>query len=247
MKIALLADLHANLTAVRACMAHAESQGAEGFAFLGDLVGYGPEPAEVVELVAEHAARGAVVVRGNHDAAVVNGRTGTMDKAAAAAVAWTRERLGQAGLGFLAQLPLTVRREGALFVHATADEPESWTYVTDALRAGQSIAAAGASWTFGGHVHVPALYYAGADGRAVHFNPVPGVRIPIAPRRRWLAVVGSAGQPRDGNPAACYAMADLADAALTFYRVPYDVARAAASLRASGLPARLAVRLERGR
>ncbi|HEX7489379.1 MAG TPA: metallophosphoesterase family protein, partial [Anaeromyxobacteraceae bacterium] len=90
MKIALLADLHANLAAVRACLAHAESQGAEGFAFLGDLVGYGPEPAEVVELVAEHAARGAVVVRGNHDAAVVHGRTSTMDKAAAAAVAWTR-------------------------------------------------------------------------------------------------------------------------------------------------------------
>ena len=247
MKIALLADLHANLAAVRACLAHAESQGAEGYAFLGDLVGYGPEPAEVVELVAEHAARGAVVVRGNHDTAVVNGRTDTMDKAAAAAVTWTRQQLREAGLRFLEQLPLTVRREGALFVHATADEPDSWTYVTGALRAGKSIAAAGASWTFGGHVHVPALYYASADGHAVHFNPVPGVRIAVSPRRRWLAVVGSAGQPRDGNPAACYAMADLAGAALTFFRVPYDVARAAARLRAAGLPERLAVRLERGR
>jgi len=247
MKIALLADLHANLGAVRACLAHAESQGAEEYAFLGDLVGYGPEPAEVVEIVAEHAARGAVVVRGNHDAAVAEGRTDTMDKAAAAAVDWTRDHLGEAGRRFLAQLPLTVRRDGALFVHATADDPESWTYVTDALPAGQSIAAAGASWTFGGHVHVPALYYASAGGRAVHFNPVPGVRIPVAPRRKWLAVVGSAGQPRDGNPAACYALADLADAALTFFRVPYDVTGAAARLRASGLPPRLAVRLERGR
>src|SRR5574337_1845313 len=118
MKLALLADLHANLAAVEACLLHADTQGAEAHAFLGDLVGYGPEPEEVLELVAAHVARGALVVGGNHDAAVVDGRTETMDRAAAAAVEWTRARLSARGLRFLAGLPLVARRGEALFVHA---------------------------------------------------------------------------------------------------------------------------------
>jgi diadenosine tetraphosphatase ApaH/serine/threonine PP2A family protein phosphatase len=96
-------------------------------------------------------------------------------------------------------------------------------------------------------VHVPALYHSTPDGRAGHFAPVPGVAIPVAPRRRWLAVVGSAGQPRDGNPAACYALFDAAAATLTFHRVPYDVRATAARVRAAGLPERLALRLEHGK
>ncbi|GEJ56838.1 metallophosphoesterase family protein [Anaeromyxobacter diazotrophicus] len=247
MRLALLADLHANLAAVEACLAHAAARGAEGHAFLGDLVGYGPEPAEVLELVAAHAARGAVVVGGNHDAAVVDGRTETMDPAAAEAVAWTRARLPEPARRFLAELPLVARREGALFVHASADAPRAWTYVSDPLRAAQSLAAAEATWVFCGHVHVPALYHLTAAGRAAHFAPVPGVAVPVPPHRRWLAVVGSAGQPRDGNPAACYALFDAAAGTLTFHRVPYDVRGAAARVRAAGLPERLARRLEHGK
>jgi diadenosine tetraphosphatase ApaH/serine/threonine PP2A family protein phosphatase len=80
----------------------------------------------------------------------------------------------------------------------------------------------------------------------VPFRPVPGVAIPVPPRRRWLAVVGSAGQPRDGNTAACYAMLDTDRTTLTFFRVPYDWRVAAAKIRAAGLPESLARRLERG-
>jgi diadenosine tetraphosphatase ApaH/serine/threonine PP2A family protein phosphatase len=247
MKLALLADLHANLAAVGACLAHASALGAEDYAFLGDLVGYGPEPDEVLDLVAAHASRGALVVGGNHDAAVVDGRTDTMDRAAAAAVEWTRRRLSDRGRAFLTGLPLVARRDDALFVHASAYEPAAWTYVSDPLRAAESLAAGGATWVFCGHVHVPALYHATAGGRAAHFTPVPGIAIPIPPRRRWLAVVGSAGQPRDGNPAACYALFDAAAATLTFHRVPYDVSAEAARVRAAGLPERLARRLEHGK
>jgi diadenosine tetraphosphatase ApaH/serine/threonine PP2A family protein phosphatase len=248
MRRALLADVHANLEALTACLAHAQAQGVDGHAFLGDLVGYGADPEAVLEVVADHAARGAVVVRGNHDDAVVAPASAeTMNGAAEAAVAWTRSRLGTAHRAFLAGLPLTARVGDVLFVHASAEEPGQWIYVTDPLRAERSLEhAGGARWVFCGHVHEPVLYYTSAAERPLPFHPVPGVVIPVPARRRWLAVVGSAGQPRDRNTAACYAIMDEARATLTFHRVPYDWPAAAAKVRAAGLPERLAQRLAHG-
>ena len=95
-------------------------------------------------------------------------------------------------------------------------------------------------------MHEQNLYYAGADGRPVAFRPVPGTPIPTGSHRQWLAIVGSAGQPRDQDRRACYAFADLARERLTFFRVPYDHASAAQKIRSAGLPERVARRLERG-
>ncbi len=245
MKLALLADVHANLEALTACLAHAREQGAERHAFLGDLVGYGADPGPVVDLVAEHAARGAVVVRGNHDHAV-GAPSETMNLAAERAVEWTRDRLTGGQRAFLAGLPLVAREGELFFVHASAEAPAQWDYVCDPLRASHSMAAAQATWVFGGHVHEPVLYYAGARGRTLPFRPVPGVPIPVEPHRRWLAIVGAAGQPRDGNTAACYALMDTDAARLTFFRVPDDWSAAAEKVRAAGLPESLARRLAHG-
>jgi diadenosine tetraphosphatase ApaH/serine/threonine PP2A family protein phosphatase len=244
--LAILADVHANLEALRACLAHADAQGADGYAFLGDLVGYGADPGPVVDLVAEHAARGAPVVLGNHDAAVVDGRTDLMHGAAAAAIAWTRRRLDARQLAFLAGLPLTQTRGEVLFVHSSAEDPAEWIYVTDPYRAERCLDGTGARWVFAGHVHEPVLYWASPGRRPVPFKPVPGVPIPVPPHRRWLAIPGSCGQPRDGSAAACYAVADLDRHTLTFHRVPYDHGEAARKVRAAGLPESLAHRLERG-
>jgi diadenosine tetraphosphatase ApaH/serine/threonine PP2A family protein phosphatase len=246
MKLALLADLHANLEGLLACLEHAREQGAEQHAFIGDLVGYGGDPGPVVEVVQAHAARGAVVVRGNHDAAVAEEGADTMNKAAEAAVEWTRGQLGPGHRAFLAGLPLTARLDDLFFVHASADRPADWTYVSDPLRAEESLRAAGAPYVFSGHIHEQALYYLGTGSHPLHFKPVPGVAIPVPPHRQWLAVVGSAGQPRDGNTAAAYALLDTRRRTLTFHRVPYEWSRAAARIRAAGLPEPLARRLERG-
>jgi diadenosine tetraphosphatase ApaH/serine/threonine PP2A family protein phosphatase len=246
MKLALLADLHANLEAFTACLDHVADQRPDDYAFLGDLVGYGADPGPVVERVAEFAARGAVVVRGNHDEAVAATGAETMSPVAEAAVEWTQAHLSQAHLAFLRALPLTVRRGEALFVHASADNPTDWTYIHDPLRAEECLRATDATWVFAGHVHEPALYHLDAASRAHRFKPIPGVAIPIPRHRRWLAVVGSAGQPRDGNTAACYALLDTDRATLTFHRVPYDWSRAVSKIRAAGLPEALARRLERG-
>ncbi|HTP47916.1 MAG TPA: metallophosphoesterase family protein [Casimicrobiaceae bacterium] len=246
MKLALFADIHSNLEALTACLAHAQALGAQRYAFLGDLLGYGADPLAVLDLIERHAAEGAVVILGNHDAAVLGRPDDTLNSNAKAAIAWTRAQLGPQQLAFLEDLPLVVRDENLLFVHASAAAPEQWIYVTSLREAGDSIRAAAGAFVFSGHVHEQKLYYMNAEGGPMLFQPIPGVPIPVGKHRRWLAIVGSAGQPRDRSNKACYALADLERERLTFFRVPYDHDLAAQKVRSAGLPARLARRLERG-
>lgn len=248
MKFALLADLHSNLEALTACLSHARSQGADAHAFLGDLVGYGADPVAVLDLVEERARGGALVVRGNHDdAALSEAADEGMNASAKKAAAWTRAVLTPRNREFLASLPYQVRQGGLYLVHGSAAAPEKHVYVTDARAASASLACAGgASWVVCGHVHEPALYFTVSGSRPLPFKPVPGVAIPVPERRQWLAIVGSVGQPRDGNTAACYAMLDLERSAMTFHRVPYDWETAARKILAAGLPERLAARLRKG-
>jgi diadenosine tetraphosphatase ApaH/serine/threonine PP2A family protein phosphatase len=245
--LAILADIHGNLEAFRACLDHARGCGAERLVLLGDLVGYGADPEAVVDIAMAEAAAGALILLGNHDQAVATGATAGMNEAAAAAIAWTRARLDEARRDFLAGLPLIAEAEGCLFVHADASAPARWRYVTDAEAAERSLAATAAQVTVCGHVHRPALYSQGGSGRITAFHPVPGVAVPLSRGRRWLAVMGAVGQPRDGNPAACYGLFDTASREMTWQRVPYDIAAAAAKIRAAGLPERLADRLFVGR
>ncbi|HEY6240049.1 MAG TPA: metallophosphoesterase family protein [Burkholderiales bacterium] len=246
MKLALFADIHSNLEAIVACLAHAQALGADRYAFLGDLVGYGADPVKVLELIERHAASGAVVVLGNHDAATIGRPVDVLNRNAQAAITWTRAQLGERQRAFLAALPLTVRDDNMLFVHASAVAPEEWAYVTSAKEAEQCMKAGKANYIFCGHVHEQKLYFTGAGGQSMPFRPVPGTPIPAAKHRQWLAIVGSAGQPRDGNNAACYALFDPGRERLTFFRVPYDHDSAAQKIRAAGLPERLALRVERG-
>jgi diadenosine tetraphosphatase ApaH/serine/threonine PP2A family protein phosphatase len=245
MKIALLADVHANLEALRACLDHAAARGAGRYAFLGDLVGYGADPLACLEIVAGLVAGGAVAVQGNHDEAALGGLMERMGFYARDAIYWTRDRLGEAERGFLAGLPQTVREDDLLYVHASAERPEDWTYVTGGREAARAMHAGGAACIFSGHVHQPTLYYAvGAEARA--FHPLPGEAIPLSPGRQWLAIAGSVGQPRDGNNAASYALFDAEARVLTYFRVPYDYPSAARKVRAAGLGEHLARRLEEG-
>jgi diadenosine tetraphosphatase ApaH/serine/threonine PP2A family protein phosphatase len=248
MKIALLADIHSNLEALTACLAHARSQGADSHAFLGDLVGYGADPVAVLDLVEKEAQGGALVVRGNHDdAALSSAADEGMNAAAKKAAAWTRAVLAPGHREFLASLPFQARQGKLYIVHGSAAAPEKHVYVTDARAASASLAhAGGAPWVACGHVHEPALYFTVSGSRPLPFKPVPGVAIPVPERRQWLAIVGSVGQPRDGNTAACYAMLDVERSVMTFHRVPYDWETAAGKILAAGLPERLAARLRKG-
>ena len=246
MKLALFADIHGNIEAISACVAHAQALGAGRYAFLGDLIGYGADPVAVLDLVERHAANGALVVLGNHDAAALGRPVSPMNANAQAAIVWTRAQLGNKQRDFLETLPLTLTDGNMLFVHASAAAPARWDYIADAADAQQSMDAGNANYIFCGHVHQPMLYYTGSGGRPMPFVPIPGVPIPTAVHRQWLAIVGSAGQPRDGNPAASYAMFDTERERLTYFRVAYAHGLAAQKIRSAGLPPRLALRLERG-
>jgi diadenosine tetraphosphatase ApaH/serine/threonine PP2A family protein phosphatase len=245
MRIALLSDIHGNREALATCLEHARRTGVDRFIFLGDYVGYGADPGWVVDTVRTEVERGAVAILGNHDAALSAGTAGMSDLAARA-IYWTRDQLDGGQQTFLAGLPLSVEEADRLYVHANAATPGDWSYITDLYSASRSIIATRAHATFCGHIHVPALYHMSMTGKFASFDPVDRVEIPLSPQRRWLAVIGSVGQPRDHNPAACYAVLDDERNVLTYIRVPYDVEAAARKIREAGLPIMLAARLFEG-
>ena len=251
MQLALLSDIHGNIRALEACLAHAHARGANRFAVLGDLVGYGADPSAVVARVQALQAAGAVVLKGNHDAMAVAPPEQVRTHGEQTA-RWTHTRLDAAQREWLDALPLSVTLDTLFLVHASALAPELWHYVYDARHAMVSLAAARSSapqiqFVFNGHVHEQTLYYQGLDGNLLPFAPQPGVAIPVPPERLWLATVGSVGQPRDGRPDAMYALLDSVNWTLTFHRVAYHFHGAANDVRLAGLPEYLAARLERGR
>jgi diadenosine tetraphosphatase ApaH/serine/threonine PP2A family protein phosphatase len=246
MLIAILTDIHGNREALDACVAHAHAQGAERFVFLGDFVGYGADPAYVVETAARFQEDGAILVKGNHDAAIQQGAKG-MNQYARAAIDWTRDQLDAEHKALLESLPLSVETDEALYVHSDAASPASWIYVTSPVEAERSMLATPKRVTFCGHVHQPRLYHKTLQKLPVCFTPISGRPIPLAKSQKWHAVVGSVGQPRDEIPSAAYALYDNAKGTLTFMRVPYDIERAAKKIKDAGLPAILSARLYIGR
>ena len=246
MKIALLTDLHANREAVEAVLEHAGRRGVDRFVLLGDFVGYGADPGWVVDTVRALVRDGAIAVMGNHDQAVVHGVSPGMRPEPAKVIGWTRDHLDADQIAFLAGLPLHQQLGDQLYVHANAWAPADFGYVLGRADAVRSLQATAARYTFCGHVHEPRLYHLSRTGKAGEFIPVPGTAIPLASTRQWLVIPGSAGQPRDGDPAACYAVYDDAAGELTYWRVPYDTETAGAKIRAAALPQRLASRLAEG-
>ena len=246
MRIAFLADIHGNLQALQACLAAARASGVDRYVFLGDIVGYGADPAACVDIVAEHCAKGALALKGNHDEAVE--RTSfRLNDIAGVAIDWTRAVLSPDQRSFLAALPLTITDDERLYVHASANAPQAYNYIHGLREAADSLAATEARLTVVGHVHDPALYHISVTGKVMGFIPMQNNAIPLLPQRRWLAVMGAVGQPRDGNPAAAFGTLDVAKREITYVRVPYDVEAAAARIRAAGLPDRLWQRLSLGR
>jgi diadenosine tetraphosphatase ApaH/serine/threonine PP2A family protein phosphatase len=244
--LAFFADIHANRPAFAACLEAARARGAERFVLMGDYVGYGADPEWAVNTVMELVENGALAVRGNHDQAIGT-PSETMNAEAQAVIEWTRGRLDPAQRRFLAGLPLTHLDEDRLYVHSEASQPLRWRYVRSTTEAARSIAATDAKITFCGHIHRPSLFSMSVTAKMTSFVPTTGVPVQLLGGRQWLAVIGSVGQPRDGDPAASFATYDTASREITYCRVPYDVEAAAQRIRDNGLPHWLADRLSVGR
>lgn len=245
MKIALLSDIHGNLQALQSCLDDAHANSVSRFVFLGDFVGYGADPHRVIDVIADYVAQGAIAVRGNHDEAIY--KSGSyMNEMAQSAIDYAKQVLTPVQTLFLRNLPMIVREGTCCFVHASAASPEKYPYIDSPTAAQRCAEASESPHTFCGHVHEQRLYFAVQGPRMTLFQPTPGVAVPVPAHRRWVALIGSVGQPRDRNPQAAYAIFESERPAITFCRVPYDHHAAAARIREVGLPGSIAYRVEIG-
>lgn len=245
MRLAILTDIHANREAFSAVLADVAGRQIDRIVFLGDFVGYGPDPGWCLDKAMELVAAGAVAVRGNHDRAV-GLADGTLNANARKVIDWTVDRLTVPQKMFLSDLPLVIEEDGILFTHASANDPGDWIYVTNEMKARPSFLVSKARLIFVGHVHRPQLFSCDRTGRVTAHQVPSGHPAPLLGSRRWLVVVGSVGQPRDGSSLAGYAILDKSTNELTFRRVGYDSATTARKVRAAGLPEALAMRLIKG-
>jgi diadenosine tetraphosphatase ApaH/serine/threonine PP2A family protein phosphatase len=240
MRLAVLSDIHANLAALDAV--RGDLPEVDELWVLGDIVGYGPQPNEVIAALQEMGARS---VMGNHDGAAI----GQVDVSwfnadAARAITWTASVIDENTRAYLATLP-EVRRSGELTaVHGSPRDP-TWEYISDVEVASANFASFDTRICLHGHTHVPVVYR--AEGGQVHaMAAVPGSPVSVE-TGRLLVNPGSVGQPRDGNPAASYLVIDTGVQTAQFHRVTYDVAATQRLMRDAGLPPRLAERLTYGR
>ena len=241
MRYAVLSDVHGNLEALRAVLADA-SERTDAVLCLGDVVGYGADPAACIDVVGE---RCQAVVAGNHERAV----TGRLDLEwfnpyARAAAEWTHERLGADAKAWLDGLPVVTEIDDATLVHASPAGPEEWEYLISAEDGYAAFGAFATRLCFVGHSHIPRVWSSGSWGR--DWEPHPEERV-LEAGCRYIINVGSVGQPRDRDPRAAYVVWDTTDRRVAMRRVAYDVGAARAKIVAAGLPRFLADRLGEGR
>ena len=240
MRIGIVSDVHSNLPALEAVLGALGD--VDALWHLGDVVGYGPHPDEVVARLAE---RGAIGVMGNHDAAALGGaEVEYFNTAAQQAIAWTQRRMSAVTRAWLAELPERREEGGATLVHGSPREP-IWEYVWSSSIADLNFDAFATSWCLHGHTHVPVAWVLGRRGPELR-RPAPGETVRLD-EGRLLVNPGSVGQPRDGDPRASALILDSELGTLTWLRVPYAIAEVQAAIKAAGLPRSLGDRLDRGR
>jgi diadenosine tetraphosphatase ApaH/serine/threonine PP2A family protein phosphatase len=239
MRVAVLSDIHSNLVALEAVLADVGT--IDAIWHLGDVVGYGPWPDEVVGRLREVDAIG---VRGNHDAAAVGGREiEWFNPEARAAMEWTRSAISEETRTWLGALPEQRTADDFSLVHGSPREP-LWEYVTSLPVARANLAVLTTPYGLHGHTHQPVVWLED-DGRVQAIAPADGSTFALDGRRALLNP-GSVGQPRDGDPAASYLELDLDQRRAVWHRVPYDIGAVQGAMRAAGLPGRLADRLSFG-
>lgn len=246
MRLAIMSDIHGNREGFSAVLDDLADRRIDRIALLGDYVGYGPDPEWCVDQVMRLVEAGAVAVKGNHDHAIAD-PSESMNVIARATITWTRPRLSKAQCDFLAALPLTLELGEVALVHASLNSPECWHYILDDRRAVASFRQTTARLIVCGHTHVPTLISQDNAGSVRQHQALMASPVPLLRSRRWLAVVGSVGQPRDGSPSAGYAIFDTVTSEFEFRRIAYDVGTTVHKLRDAGLPQPLANRLLKGK
>lgn len=240
MKYAVISDVHGNIEALTAVLRDIKKKKVTDILFLGDAVGYGPDPDECVRLL---QAEARILLAGNHDWAVL-GLTDPehFNPYAREAIEWTRENMEEGSMRTLKKYLLSHSIEnGKIFlVHATPKEPEQWHYLLTLHDAEINFHVFDEQVCLLGHSHQPFIIERLPSGEMLTHSG----EVKIGKTLRYIVNAGSVGQPRDGDPRACYVIID--DETIKTCRIPYDVEKTQSRMRAQNLPFMLIERLTRG-
>ena len=243
MLYAILADIHANLTAFEAVLGDIEKKGGvDEIWCLGDIVGYGPDPCRCIELLRQYKH---VCVVGNHDlAAIGKMELSYFNPYAAAACQWTAEQLSEDDIEYLKNLPLTLEKGEFLLAHGSPAEP-ALEYVMSASIAARNFEFFQLPYCLVGHTHAPVAYRE-EEGECIPVSLSPGIGLVLG-EKRMIINPGGVGQPRDGDPRAAYAIYDDEGRVFRLYRIEYDIRATQDRMMEAQLPIHLITRLEAGR
>lgn len=239
MRYAVISDVHANLEALNSVLKKICAESIDRVLFLGDSVGYGPNPNECIDIL-QGQTEGFPA--GNHDWAAA-GLTGVryFNPYARTAIEWTADILTDKNRLFLGSLPLVKKfDDNILLVHATPREPEKWHYLSNSEDAQLNFRCFKERICFTGHSHKPAIIEHSLKGKIIFYSD----RAEIKKGHRYIINAGSVGQPRDGNPDAAYALLD--NNSIEIKRVSYDIVSTQRKMRDAGLPSLLIERLSKG-
>ena len=229
MRIAIISDIHSNLEALNRALKEIEREKVDEIVCLGDIVGYGANPNECVDIVKKTTQ---FVLLGNHDDAAIDlSKTEFFNPFARIAAQWTGQTLTDENRQYISGLPLTLERNALFYVHASPVDPGEWNYILTSSDTAENFEAMSANVGFIGHTHVPEVFCEDLWTREI----VRG--------EKFIVNVGSIGQPRDGNPQLSFGIFDTELWSYRNLRFEYDVELAAFKIKKAGLPKNLAERL----
>ena len=241
-RIALISDVHGNLPAFQATLKAIEEEGVDAIWCLGDLVGYGAQPNECVDLAARSVE---LCLIGNHDLVVID----KLDIAdfsmnAAAAAEWTKQELSSDARDYLEKLEPLDEEQALGLYHASPRDPV-WEYVLSSMAAEDCIRLMSPRVGAVGHSHVALAFWRKGDKATAGAQSEADAKLDIS-EDRWLLNPGSVGQPRDGDRRASWLLIEFGSWEVTWRRTEYPIDEAADAIREAGLPAQLADRLYYG-
>ena len=240
MRYGILSDVHSNLEALEEVLQTLEKDGVDQILCAGDLIGYGADPVQCLKRLRESCTQ---VVCGNHDwAAAGKMPLDWFNDLARAAVEWTQAQLSESDRSYLKSLPLVWQDANVTLVHASLHEPDQFPYIFDLTQAALSLKLQKTSIAFIGHTHVPAVYLQKGDRAQL----LPAAHAKVVAGEKLLVNVGSVGQPRDGDPRACFCLYDTDRSSFEIRRVRYPVDQVQKKMRKAGLPEFLAERIAIG-
>lgn len=236
MVIAIISDIHANLEALAAVFDYLEKKNIKTVYCLGDIVGYGPNPNECVELIAEKCTN---VIIGNHDHAAL-GLTSVeyFNEFAKVSTRWTMNQLTNKTKDYLLSLDFKYSNERFLLVHSSPSDPKAWNYILTEYDAREEFKHFDQQICFIGHSHFPVIFSKRGYTRQL--------KVRLDDSNKYIVNVGSTGQPRDGDSRACFCLYDREHRKIEYVRIEYDIKKTRDKIVEAGLPMFLADRLKKG-